>query len=127
MESIQTGDLVLASYKTGEYIAEVVEKTPPRAVIKILAVHKHPAQGDLHHPYEPDVPFFHQRRALAYQEKAVVMLQHLQPYHGEVPEYRASLLEATEREIQALDKLKRWAERALVEYEQLQDDYLRAR
>jgi kinase-associated protein B len=117
------GELVLADYKSGQYIAEVVDVTPPRAVVKILAVRKHPAQGDLHHPLEVDVPIFHQRRALAYQEKAVVTLADLKAYAGEVPDYRDSLQKALDAEIRYLQKVISWSERALMEYRQLEKDY----
>ena len=66
------GDLVKASYKSGEYIGEIVEMTRSKAAVKVLAVLKHPAQGDLHHPYEVDGVMFMQRKALSYQEIALM-------------------------------------------------------
>jgi len=117
------GDHVVAAYKTGEYIAEVLEVTPPKALLKILAVVKHPDQGDLHNPMQTDVAIFHQRRALSYQEKVMVMLTHLRAYRGQVPEYRVSLEQALDQEIRALKQSIKWAERALLEYAQLEKDY----
>lgn len=117
------GDIVVTTYKTGDYIAEIMELTPPRAVVKTLAVVKHPAQGDLHHPYEVDVPLFHQRRALAHQEKVVVPVSSLQNYWGQVPDYRDSLKTASEAEMASLQRMINWAKRSLVEYENLQRDY----
>ncbi|NGQ96240.1 kinase [Brevibacillus sp. SYP-B805] len=122
-QTVQVGDRVVTTYKTGQYIAEVVEVNPPKSVVKILAVRKHPAQGDLHHPMEVDVPLFHQRRALSYQEKIVVMLAELKPYHGEIPAYRDSLQAALLAEIHVLERTIRWSQRALEEYRQLEKDY----
>ncbi|GAA4707099.1 sporulation phosphorelay system protein KapB [Brevibacillus fulvus] len=117
------GDLVLATYKSGQYIAELIEWTPPRAVVKILAVVKHPEQGDLHHPQEVEVPLFHQRRALAYQEKAVVPIGQLQPYAGEVPDYRESLQQALLQEMRLAEKRIAFWQRSLQELTQLRQDY----
>ena len=69
MLQLAEGDKVKAVYKTGEYIGELVTITDQKSLVKILAVLKHPTQGDLHHPLEVDGVFFHQRRALAFQEK----------------------------------------------------------
>jgi kinase-associated protein B len=126
-KAFTAGDLVRIAYKTGEYVAEVVEVTPPKAVVKILAVQKHPAQGDLHHPYEVDVPLFHQRRALAFQEKVVVPLGSMQLFQGEAPSYQESLRHALEREMAALQKMIVWAQRSLAQYESLKQDYFASR
>ncbi|GGG21805.1 kinase-associated lipoprotein B [Paenibacillus abyssi] len=120
---IQAGELVKMTYKSGVYIGEMMEMSGPRAVVKVLAVIKHPEQGDLHNPYDPDVPMFHERRALSYTEKALAPLRDLEPYAGEVPDYRESLQHALHREMAMLDKLKRWAERGLTQLEQLQKEY----
>ncbi|GEN34764.1 MULTISPECIES: kinase-associated lipoprotein B [Aneurinibacillus] len=122
---LSPGDLVTASYKSGNYIGELVELYPPRvAVVKILAVQKHPEQGDLHHPGQINVPLFHQRRALSYQEKASVPLASVRPYSGEVPEYEASLRKALEEEIVKLrNDPSEWAQRSLTELEALRSEY----
>ncbi|WP_281887314.1 sporulation phosphorelay system protein KapB [Paenibacillus sp. YYML68] len=121
---IQPGQLVRASYKTGDYIGEVVEISPSgKAAVQIRAVVKHPEQGDLHNPMDPDVPFFHERRALAHREIALMPMHTVSPYQGEVPEYKQSLDDALQREIDRLDRLRRWAERGLTELEKLRNDY----
>ena len=58
--AFQPGDVVQAEYKSGIYVGEVVEVKAERrkALIKVLAVLKHPDQGDLHHPGQADVPLF---------------------------------------------------------------------
>ncbi|WP_248925616.1 kinase-associated lipoprotein B [Paenibacillus hamazuiensis] len=123
-DHLQVGSMVLASYKTGEYIGEIVEPpTPAKAAVQILAVVKHPTQGDLHNPMDPDVPFFHQRRALAYKEIALMPLQTIRPYRGEVPDYIDSLRAALAREMQTLARTAEWANRCLQELEQLQKEY----
>ncbi|MBN6187478.1 kinase-associated lipoprotein B [Aneurinibacillus sp. BA2021] len=122
---LSPGMTVTASYKSGEYIGELVELYPPRvAVVKILAVSKHPEQGDLHHPGRVDVPLFHQRRALSYEEKASVPLSTVRPYEGEIPKYEPSLRKAIEEEIiKHKNDPSEWAQRALAELETLRSEY----
>ena len=119
----ETGQLVRMQNKTGIYIGEVTEVHGARAVVKVLAVLKHPEQGDLHHPYDPDVPMFHERRALSYTEKTTALVRELEPYVGGVPDYRASLLAAADGELERLDRLKRWAERSIEQLRGLRDGY----
>lgn len=120
----EPGTRVIASYKTGEYIGEVVEQTSNvKAAVKILAVVKHPTQGDLHTNMDPDVAFFHQRRALAYQEIALMPLNTVRPYSGSVPDYKESLNSALQRETEELQRMIRWAERCLDELELLRGEY----
>ncbi|MGG4034093.1 sporulation phosphorelay system protein KapB [Paenibacillus cisolokensis] len=119
----EPGELVKVEYKSGRYIGRVVETDGRRMVVSILAVLKHPEQGNLHRRFDPDVPLFHERRALAYTEKASVPVEDAQPYAGEVPEYKASLKRALEAELAALDRMKRWAERGLEQLKGLQRDY----
>ncbi|XEC95494.1 sporulation phosphorelay system protein KapB [Paenibacillus tarimensis] len=120
---VEQGALVIMPNKSGRYIGELLEISGPRGLVKVLAVLKHPEQGDLHQPYDPDVALFHERRALSYTEKAWAMLQELEPYKGEVPDYAVSLKQALQREIVMCDKLKRWAERALEQLERLEREY----
>lgn len=120
---LNVGDIVQASYKSGEYIGEIVEFTRTKVAVKVLAVVKHPAQGDLHHPMEVDGVMFHQRRALAYGEIALMHPSTVVPYHGEVPEYKASLQQALQAEIDMLSKMARWANRSLEELEKLKAEY----
>jgi kinase-associated protein B len=120
------GDIVQAEYKSGVYIGEVVEVKPERrkALVKVLAVLKHPDQGDLHHPGVADVPLFHQRKALAYQEKVNVPLRMLSRYEGKIPDYRTSLLDAINKELEALKQHNSpWAELALSHLQALQEEY----
>ncbi|SDC49298.1 kinase-associated protein B [Paenibacillus sp. UNCCL117] len=120
----QPGAIVKASYKTGEYIGEVVElMNSGKLAVRVLAVAGHPVQGDLHHPMDPDVPYFHERPALAYQEIALMPPHTVSAYHGTVPDYRTSLLQALEREQERLDRMRRWAERGLEELEKRKRDY----
>ncbi|MFM1654062.1 sporulation phosphorelay system protein KapB [Brevibacillus sp. B_LB10_24] len=123
-QAIQVHQIVRVPYKSGQYLAEVLEIMPPKATVKILAVQKHPDQGDLHHPMQGDVLMFHQRRALSFQEKIMVPLGTIQPYQGEVPEYRGSLLLAVEQELARLREMGgSWAERSVKELEILQQEY----
>ncbi|WP_058304325.1 sporulation phosphorelay system protein KapB [Gorillibacterium timonense] len=123
MPVITVGDLVKASFKSGEYIGEVVELTERKAAVRVLAVLKHPAQGDLHHPRRADVNLFHQRRALAYQEIALMPLPTLLLYSGVIPDYKQSLKAALELEIGELREQLHYASRALDELRILQQDY----
>lgn len=117
------GDVVRAEVRTGQYACELMELNGPRALVKVLAVLKHPEQGDLHNPYNPDVPMFHERRALSYTEKTNVLLRDLNKYNGQVPDYKQSLLAAAEAEIAGLDRLQRWAAKGLEQLLQLKQDY----
>ncbi|GGG63187.1 sporulation phosphorelay system protein KapB [Paenibacillus radicis (ex Gao et al. 2016)] len=123
-QSYAVGDIVKAEVRSGHYVAEVMELNGPRALVKILAVLKHPEQGDLHSPYNPDVPMFHERRALSYTEKTTVLLRALSVYGSStVPDYKQSLLAATETAAESLDQLKRWAEKSLILIKELEMDY----
>jgi kinase-associated protein B len=122
-QGFDIGDFVRAEVRSGQYIGELMELNGPRALVKILAVVKHPEQGDLHNPYNPDVAMFHERRALSYTEKTNVLLRDLKPFAGKVPDYSDSLRAAVESEIAALDRLQRWAAKGLEQMQQLQKDY----
>ncbi|TBL80260.1 sporulation phosphorelay system protein KapB [Paenibacillus thalictri] len=121
----QIGDLVTASYKTGGYIGEIAEApSVHKAAVRILAVIKHPTQGDLHHPMDADVPFFHQRRALSFQEIALMPLHTIEPYSGEVPEYKQSLRQALQADIEQLQaQNNRFSQRCLEELRLLEQEY----
>ncbi|WP_051251444.1 sporulation phosphorelay system protein KapB [Paenibacillus harenae] len=123
IRDIQIGDLVRAEVRSGQYAGELIELIGPRAIVKVLAVLKHPEQGDLHHPYDPDVPMFHERRALSYTEKTTVPLRDISRFTGTVPDYKESLRAAAEAEIAALDRLQRWAAKGLEQMRQLQQEY----
>lgn len=113
------GDTVRVPYKTGEYVAEVLENHESKLLVKVLAVTRFPTQGDLHTSYEVDVPLFHRRPALSYQEKIMVPVQSVIRYHGEVPDYRESMRIALEREMEKMKKMSAWAQRCLVELENI--------
>jgi kinase-associated protein B len=117
------GDHVIASYKTGDYIGEVVDISGMKAAVKVLAVLKHPTQGDLHHPNQTNVGFFHQRRALAYQEIALMPFDTIIGYHQAVLEYKESLRRALEQEKQELHNGILFAQKCLDELEKLEKDY----
>ncbi|RAV20611.1 sporulation phosphorelay system protein KapB [Paenibacillus contaminans] len=117
------GNIVRAAYKTGEYIGEIVELGAEKAAVRVLAVLRHPTQGDLHRPNNPDVGFFHQRRALAFQEIALMPYQTIGLYSQQIPDYKESLRKALQADIDALQKTVRFAERSLEELEALKRDY----
>ncbi|UJF35941.1 kinase-associated lipoprotein B [Paenibacillus hexagrammi] len=122
--SLQVGDQVIAEYKTGVYYGEIAEQPGAmKAAVRILAVREHPTQGDLHNPMEADVAYFHQRRALAHLEIALMPLATIKPYGGVVPEYQESLKRALMTQMSKLSNLEAWAKRSLQELEQLQADY----
>ncbi|MBB2482857.1 kinase-associated lipoprotein B [Bacillus sp. APMAM] len=91
---MQTGEIVTFFNKTGKYVGEITACHPDRYLVKTLAVLKHPIQGDLHHPKETDVPFFHERKALAFREQTNIPLKMVKPFDGEVPDYSKSLQDA---------------------------------
>ncbi|MCU6709185.1 kinase-associated lipoprotein B [Paenibacillus sp. J5C_2022] len=117
------GDIVQAEVRSGRYVGEVVELNGPRAVVKVLAVLKHPEQGDLHQPYNPDAVMFHERRALSYTEKTTVLKRDIQPYRADVPDYRQSLHSAVAADIEALERMNRWTAKSVELLKQLQQEY----
>lgn len=120
---LAVGTIVRAGYKSGEYIGEIVEGGEAKAAVKVLAVLKHPEQGDLHHPGAADVAFFHQRRALAFGEIALMPLHTLSAYPHALPDYNESLHRALQRQLGELRETIRYAQRAAQELEQLEQDY----
>ncbi|GKU80406.1 kinase-associated lipoprotein B [Paenibacillus sp. L3-i20] len=120
---LKVGEIVKIEVRSGHYAGELVELNGPRALVKVLAVLKHPEQGDLHQPYDPDVAMFHERRALSFTEKTTVLLRDVKRYTGNVPDYRESLHDAVAAEIEALDRLNRWTAKGLELMEQLKKDY----
>jgi kinase-associated protein B len=122
-QHLKIGDYVKAEVRSGHYVGELIEINGPRGLVKVLAVLKHPEQGDLHHPYNPDVPMFHERRALSFTEKTTVLMRDIKPFTGTVPEYGESLRAAAEAEIAALDRLHRWTAKGLEQMQQLLKEY----
>ncbi|WP_101843198.1 kinase-associated lipoprotein B [Halobacillus sp. Marseille-P3879] len=98
MTELKQGDIVKAHYKTGIYIGEFIEERPHAYLVKVLAVDKHPMQGDLHNPGQTDEVFFHQRKALSYLEKANINKQAIEILEDqEVPDYTDSLRKSVEK------------------------------
>lgn len=120
------GDTVTATYKTGKYIAELIEWGSDRALVKITAVLRHPTQGDLHFPGSVDVAF-QQRRALALNEKTWVHPASVKKYENDVPSYEESLHEAIAAEVGKLvEKGDPWAKRSIEMLEDLKHDYFKS-
>src|SRR5699024_8439264 len=65
--------------------------------IEVLAVEKHPLQGDIHNPGKVDGVFFHERKALARHEKMNVKKPAVKPYSEPIPDYAESLQQAVSR------------------------------
>jgi kinase-associated protein B len=124
MGQLQVGDIVTGIYKTGKYIGQITNIRPQHYLVKVLAVLKHPMQGDLHNPKKADVPMFHERRALAYREQTNIPMQMVKPYDGEIPEYKASLQAALEKQMKELQEDgSPWAKKCLQNLESLKLDY----
>lgn len=94
----EVGLVVTGIYKTGKYIGEITMVKEPNYLVRVLAVLKHPQQGDLHNPKSVDVGFFHERRALAYREQVNIQSVYIKPYEGELPSYEDSLSTALEEQ-----------------------------
>ncbi|MEX1029506.1 MAG: sporulation phosphorelay system protein KapB [Paenibacillaceae bacterium] len=126
-EKMKTGALCLIDYKSGRYIAEFVERSQnnrTKAVVKILSVVDHPQQGDLHHPYQVDVPLFHQRKASAYLEHVLLPMNMIEIYTDEVVDYQSSLAYALQRQLQELaEKDDEWSKKAREQLLLLKEDY----
>lgn len=91
MGNFNIGDIVQASYNSGIYIGEILEDRNNFYLVEVLAVLKHPTQGDLHHPRKVENVAFHERKALAFREKTNARKRKTQPYLGEIPDYVNSL------------------------------------
>lgn len=96
MTQVQIGDIVKTNYNSGTYIGEVLEDKQNFLLVKVLAVVTHPTQGDLHQRGQVEGVAFHERKALAYQEKFNARKRMTKPFEDEVPEYAASLKQAVE-------------------------------
>jgi len=126
MEELQVGQIVTGIYKTGKYIGEITDIRPQHYLVRVLAVLKHPIQGDLHHPKTADVLIFHERRALSYREQTNVPKQMVKPYEGEVPEYLTSLKEAVNKmKAELAETPTEWADMSLKMVESLEKDYFK--
>ncbi|OOV76611.1 MULTISPECIES: sporulation phosphorelay system protein KapB [Mammaliicoccus] len=113
-------------HKTGQYVVEVIEEIGDQLLVKILAVLKHPRQGDLHSPNEVENVFFHERKALSQFEKRYTTAQFLKAYNEEVPNYIESLKSSIyELEEKMKKKNNAYSDQALKCIEQLKKDYSR--
>lgn len=126
MAEVKIGDKVTAIYKTGKYIGEVTDIRPQHYLVRVLAVLKHPMQGDLHNPKEADVMLFHERRALAFREQTNVPKQMVKPFEEEIPDYKDSLqiaLDKTRTELEG--DSSPWAEQSIRNLDSLEKDYFK--
>lgn len=124
MTELQVGNVVTGIYKTGKYIGEITEVRPQHYLVRVLAVMKHPMQGDLHNPKDADVLFFHERKALSYREQANIPKQMVKPFEGEVPDYQESLKEALEKmKKELIEADSEWASRSLQALDSLEKDF----
>ncbi|CAH0344610.1 kinase-associated lipoprotein B [Bacillus sp. CECT 9360] len=125
-DNFKVGDKVTAIYKTGKYIGELTDIRPNAYLVKVLAVAKHPMQGDLHNPRQTDVTMFHQRRALAFREQANIPKNMVKHYEEEIPEYKTSLKESMDKMKQQLSEdSKEWNQRSLEMLGELEADYFK--
>lgn len=126
LSELQIGEIVTGIYKTGKYIGEITEVRPQHYLVRVLAVVKHPMQGDLHSPKDADVLIFHERRALAYREQTNIPKQMVKPFNEEVPNYQDSLKEAVEKmKTDLTENLSPWAEMSLKSIASLEKDYFK--
>ncbi|MFF2289780.1 kinase-associated lipoprotein B [Peribacillus butanolivorans] len=125
-QEFNIGDKVTAIYKTGKYIGEINDIRPTSYLVKVLAVVKHPMQGDLHNPKQTEVSMFHQRRALAFREKTNVPKNMVRVFEEEIPEYKESLREAVENMARTLSEVQtEWNNKSLQLLEELAADYFK--
>lgn len=121
---LQLNDIVTAHYKTGKYIGEITNVGEQSYLVKVLAVLKHPTQGDLHHPKEAEVMLFHTRRALAYREQTNVPKKMVKIFEGEIPNYYDSLRSAVAELKEQLSKEESdWHKKSLEAMNELEADY----
>ncbi|MDF9759079.1 kinase-associated lipoprotein B [Peribacillus simplex] len=125
-QDFKIGDKVTAIYKTGKYIGEITDIRPAAYLVKVLAVMKHPMQGDLHNPKQTEVSMFHQRRALAFREQTNVPKNMVRGFEEEIPEYKESLREAVEKMKHTLSEANtEWNDKSLQLLEDLAADYFK--
>lgn len=126
MTEFQVGDYVTAFYKSGKYIGEITDIRPQHYLVKVLAVQKHPMQGDIHHPKDTDVGIFHERRALAYREQTNVPIKMVKPFDGDIPDYKASLrIAVSEIKKELSEASSPWADKCLELVHSLEKDYFK--
>lgn len=94
MTEIKIGDIVEAEYNSGSYIGKIIEDRNNFFLVEVLAVKKHPIQGDLHNRGKVEDVAFHERKALAYREKMNARKRMTKPFTNQIPDYRDSLKRA---------------------------------
>ncbi|WP_246945769.1 kinase-associated lipoprotein B [Bacillus pinisoli] len=123
-EELQMGDIVRAPYKTGVYIGEITNIRPEHYLVKVMAVVKHPTQGDLHSHKQVNVPLFHERRALAEREQTNIPKAMVKKFEGEIPSYKDSLREALDRlRSDLVEDGSEWALLSIEKLNQLEKEY----
>ncbi|PBB06326.1 kinase-associated lipoprotein B [Salimicrobium humidisoli] len=126
MDEVKIDDTVKAFYKTGTYIGKVKEDRGSKFLVEVLAVHTHPAQGDLHNPGQTEDVFFHQRKALAHHEKANVDKQAVHPYDDEIPDYMKSLEDSVQKYKKKLERRDtEFNQKALTRLQDLEKQYFK--
>lgn len=126
-QTFTINDTVIARYKTGKYIGKIIDlRGEDKAVVEVLAVITHPRQGDLHNPNATEGVLFHQRKALAFHEKAIMNTHSLKHYEEPVPNYLDSLREAVESHLKELNEQDTlWAKKATEQLLDLKQDYFK--
>ena len=94
MAEVPVGAIVRAHYNSGTYIGEIKEDRGDRYLVEVLAIHKHPLQGDIHNFGAVDNVFFHARKALAHHEKMNVKKAAVHTFNEQIPDYNKSLKQA---------------------------------
>lgn len=97
MDEVKIGSIVKADYNSGMYIGKIIEDRGNFTLVKVLAVLKHPTQGDLHNPGKVEQVAFFERKALGFQEKMNARKRKIYPFQGEIPNYGESLKEAVKK------------------------------
>lgn len=124
MEDKKIGDVVTGIYKTGKYIGLITDIRPMHYLVQVKAVVKHPQQGDLHNPKQADVQFFHERRALAFNEQTNVPKQMVKIFHEEIPDYYQSLKNAVTSMKRELEEMNtEWSKQSLSKLTVLENEY----
>jgi kinase-associated protein B len=125
-KELKIGDIVTGIYKTGKYIGEITQNHSSHYLVKVKAVLKHPQQGDLHHPKQAEVGFFHERRALAFNEQTNIPKGMVKKYEGPVPDYHSSLKLAIDQMMKELEKEETvFASMSKEKLELLKQDYFK--
>ncbi|MGM0902766.1 MAG: kinase-associated lipoprotein B [Bacillota bacterium] len=126
MSDFKVGDKVTGIYKTGKYAGEITDIRPEHYLVRVLAVLKHPMQGDLHSPKDVEVGFFHERRALAFREQANIPMKMVKPFENDIPDYQTSLKDAIAQFKEALQNDEsQWAAQSIKNIETLEKDYFK--